>query len=396
MGAVVRILLLLLVFLFAIPLANAKPSVSDIRIGVHPDKTRFVLELSEEPAYRVFTLPRPYRVVVDLPELEWNLPQEMAQQQGGLIKTLRYGLFAPGTSRVVLDSQGPLEIISVFLLPPNETSKHRLVIDMKPVAANAFAATQQPYTSSKPLPKPKAVVVRSNDGVKDSRVTIVLDPGHGGVDPGTIGVSGIYEKEVVLTFTRDLKEALDATGRYNVLLTRDRDIFVKLADRRETARQAGADLFISIHADAHSDRSLRGSSVYTLSETSSDEVAAQLAATENKADLIAGVELEGQPDEVSSILLDLTQRETMNLSAQFATMLVEELKGKTRLLGNTHRFAGFVVLKAHDVPSLLIELGFLSNSDDEQRLRSQAERKKLVTSIASAVDRYFFWQQSMR
>ena len=179
-------------------------------------------------------------------------------------------------------------------------------------------------------------------------------------------------------------------------MTRDRDIFVKLSDRRELARKAEADLFISIHADSHHDADLRGTSIYTLSETASDSVAAQLAVKENKADLIAGIELEEHPDEVSSILLDLTQRETMNLSARFASMVVEDLKERTHLLRNTHRFAGFVVLKAHDVPSVLVELGFLSNPEDELKLKSERERKQLVQGLVEAVDRYFVWQQSMR
>ncbi|MEJ1994841.1 MAG: N-acetylmuramoyl-L-alanine amidase [Limibacillus sp.] len=389
-------LLLLLTALSGVSLhAWAKPAVEDLRIGAHPDKTRFVLELSEEPAYRVFTLASPYRVVIDLAELDWTLPSEVTPKSGGVIAMLRHGLFAPGTTRVVLDAEQPVAVKAVFLLPPNGTNAYRLVVDLAKVSASEFAAAQQSFVSDKPLPKPEPIT-RPQVAAGDDRITVVIDPGHGGVDPGAIGRSGIYEKHIVLSFAKELARGLEKQGRYNVVMTREQDIFVKLGDRREIARKAGADLFISIHADSHGDAALSGTSVYTLSEKSSDSVAAQLAASENKADLIAGIELEEHPDEVSNILLDLTQRETMNLSARFAAMLVEDLKGRTELLRNTHRFAGFVVLKAHDVPSVLVELGFLSNPNDERKLKSEKERAQLVSGLVDAVDRYFAWQQSMR
>ncbi len=394
-----RTLLGLLLVLFAVSglafEAMAKPAVKDLRIGAHPDKTRFVLELSEEPAYRVFTLPSPYRVVIDLAELDWSLPSGATPKQGGVIAMLRHGLFAPGTTRVVLDAEQPVAVKSVFVLPPNDRNAYRLVVDLAAVGAADFAAQQQSFASAKPLPKPEPIT-RDSLSTDDERITVVIDPGHGGVDPGAISRSGIYEKHIVLAFSKEFARALEAEGRYNVVMTRDTDIFIKLADRRNVARKAGADLFISVHADSHGDSDLRGASIYTLSEKSSDSVAAQLAASENKADLIAGIELEEHPDEVSSILLDLTQRETMNLSARFASMVVEDLKGQTELLRNTHRFAGFVVLKAHDVPSVLVELGFLSNAQDEKKLQSERERQKLVKGMVAAVDRYFVWQQSMR
>jgi N-acetylmuramoyl-L-alanine amidase len=376
--------------------AWAKPAVKDLRIGAHPDKTRFVLELTEEPAYRVFTLPSPYRVVIDLNELEWAIPAAATPKQGGVISMLRHGLFAPGTTRVVLDAEQPVAVKAVLLLPPNETYAFRLVVDLANVSVGEFASTQQSFASEKALPKPEPITRDAAKDTADERITIVIDPGHGGVDPGATGRSGIYEKHIVLSFAKELARLLEAEGRYNVVMTRDRDIFVKLGDRRELARKTGADLFISLHADTHGDSDLRGASIYTLSEKASDSVAAQLASQENKADLIAGIELQEHDDEVSNILLDLTQRETMNLSARFASMVVEDLKGRTNLLRNTHRFAGFVVLKAHDVPSVLVELGFLSNRQDEEKLRSEKERQALAEGLVDAINRYFAWQQSMR
>jgi len=218
---------------------------------------------------------------------------------------------------------------------------------------------------------------------------IVIDPGHGGVDPGAIGVSGIYEKYITLAAARDLKAYLDGTGRFEVHLTRNRDIFIPLRGRIERARDMNADLFISLHADTIRDRQIRGLSLYTLSERASDKEAAALAERENKADLIAGIDLSHESAEVTNILIDLAQRETMNQSAKLAALLVDELDKRVKILRNPHRFAGFAVLKAPDIPSVLIELGFLSNKSDEKALRSKNHRRNLAQSIAGAVDRYF-------
>ncbi|MDJ0947067.1 MAG: N-acetylmuramoyl-L-alanine amidase [Kiloniellales bacterium] len=376
--------------------ALAQPKVTAVRIGPHPDKTRFVMELTEEPAYRVFALPDPFRVVLDLPELDWQLPDDAWRKGGGMVKALRFGLFAPGTSRVVLDVEGPVRIKSVFTIGPTGGKPYRLVVDLVPVTRQAFLAEPgRAIHSAKALPALQPSKPRI-EGKTDDRITVVVDPGHGGVDPGAIGVSGVREKDVVLRVAQELKRQLEAKGRYRVILTRTKDIFLTLAQRREVARQAGADLFISLHADSHKSRKVRGASVYTLSETASDAVASELAERENKADLIAGVDLEGQTDDVSSILLDLTQRETMNLSAQFAAMTVEELSKRTKVLANTHRFAGFVVLKSHDVPSVLIELGFLSNRADDRLLTAPKQRKRLAEAVRAAVNRYFSWQASLR
>jgi N-acetylmuramoyl-L-alanine amidase len=218
---------------------------------------------------------------------------------------------------------------------------------------------------------------------------IAIDPGHGGVDPGTVGGSGTYEKHITLSMAREIRDRLQATGRYKVVLTRDRDIFVRLRDRIAVSREAGAELFVSIHADAIENRRIRGLSVYTLSEKASDKEAAALAEKENKADLIAGIDLTKETPEVTNILIDLAQRESMNQSARFAARLVKELARETKLLRNTHRFAGFVVLKAPDVPSVLMELGFLSNRQDEAALKRKSYRAKLIAAMARASDAYF-------
>jgi len=218
---------------------------------------------------------------------------------------------------------------------------------------------------------------------------IAIDPGHGGADPGTQGPSGTLEKFITLAAARTLKEELEATGRFRVFLTRERDVFVRLRDRIARARESGAELFISLHADAIKNSRIRGASVYTLSETASDAEAAALAEKENKVDLIAGVDLSGESPEVADILIDLAQRETMNESAHFANLLVKDLGNELDLLRNTHRFAGFAVLKAPDVPSVLLEMGFLSNREDEAALRSKPYRRQLARAVARAVEKYF-------
>ena len=230
----------------------------------------------------------------------------------------------------------------------------------------------------------------------DGKVVVVVDPGHGGVDPGALGISGIYEKNLTLAMARELKTQLERSGRYKVHLTRDRDVFIRLRERVAIARQYNADLFISLHADSVPNSQLRGLSVYTLSQTASDGEAQSLADKENKADLIAGIDLSHESADVANILIDLAQRETMNRSAGFASSVVDEVGRESSLLGNTHRFAGFAVLKAPDVPSILVELGYLSNEAEERQLRQSDYRAKLSKAIARAVDRHFLDGQKAR
>ncbi|WP_371737770.1 N-acetylmuramoyl-L-alanine amidase [Magnetospirillum sp. UT-4] len=255
--------------------------------------------------------------------------------------------------------------------------------------------------ASVPLPAPRPEPEPERDsGPKplpsDGKPVVVIDPGHGGVDPGAIGISGIYEKYITLAVARELKEQLEKGGRYKVRLTRDRDIFIRLRERVAIARQYGADLFISLHADSVGNPQLKGLSVYTLSQNASDSEAQALADKENKADLIAGLDLSHETAEVANILLDLAQRETMNRSASLAGGIVEEVGRETSLLGNTHRFAGFAVLKAPDVPSVLVELGYLSNEAEERGLRQPEYRARLARALAKSVDRFFLQGQRAR
>jgi N-acetylmuramoyl-L-alanine amidase len=380
--------------------AWAKPEVSAARIGETPERTRFVLELSEDLPYRVFTLPDPFRVVLDLPEVTWNLPGGQQPQPGGLFSALRFGLFAPGTSRVVLDVTRPVLLQKVFVIPPRDGKPHRLVIDVEAATREQYFAAEsnamgEAMLSDEPL-KPLAEAVPALPPAKpsDRRPMVVVDPGHGGVDPGAVGVSGTYEKNLTLDYGRALKAALEATGRYRVAMTRERDVFLKLRERIRAAQQVEGDLFISLHANVHNSGSIRGASVYTLSETASDAETAALAASENAADVLAGVNLTDQTGDVRNILIDLAQRETMNLSKKFANDLVREVGRETELLRNTHRFAGFAVLKSPVVPSILFEIGYLSNRQEERLLLSAAHRDKIIKSIIRATDEYFERQRA--
>ena len=388
----------LLVFSVATPVAvhAATPQVTSVRVGVYSAKTRIVLDIDRSVTFDSFVLPEPYRVVLDMSEVTWS-PKLRNAPTGGLVTGMRFGLFRPGASRVVLDSSGPVRIDKVFIIPPSPKYRsYRLVVDIAKTSRQAFMMSyRQPEATAASRPASVPVPFRRPPAPADEKKLIVIDPGHGGVDPGAMSRSGVWEKHIVLAFSRELKQSLLATGKFRVRLTRDKDVFIRLRDRIAIARRAGADLFISVHADSIGNSKVRGTSVYTLSERASDKEADALARKENKSDLIAGVDLDDQSNDVVNILIDLAQRETMNESAVFARKLVDEM-GKTRkLLRNTHRFAGFAVLKAPDIPSVLVELGYLSNRSDEQMLRNPRKRKRLAEAMATAVDRYFERQQAL-
>jgi N-acetylmuramoyl-L-alanine amidase len=378
----------------------ATPQVTGVRVGVYPAKTRIVLDVDSSVTFKSFVLQQPYRVVLDMSEVTWS-PKLRNPPKGGLVTGMRFGLFRPGSSRVVLDSTGPVRVAKAFIIPPSgKYRSYRLVVDIAKTSRQAFLMSykrpdRKPEIKATSRPASVPVPFKRPPARPDEKKLIVIDPGHGGVDPGAMSRSGVWEKYIVLAFARELRQSLLATGKFRVRLTRDRDVFIRLRDRIAIARRAGADLFISVHADSIGNSRVRGTSVYTLSERASDKEAGALARKENKSDLIAGVDLDDQSNDVVNILIDLAQRETMNESAVFARKLVDEL-GKTRkLLRNTHRFAGFAVLKAPDIPSVLVELGYLSNRSDEKMLRNPRQRKRMAAAMSTAVKRYFERQQAL-
>ncbi len=365
----------------------AEPSVLGVRAGEHLAMTRFVLDFSERVEFQIFTLANPYRIVVDFPEVAWRIPPNALEAGKGLIQGFRYGLFTAGTSRIVLDAGQPVAVKKAFLLNPIGQHRYRFVLDLEAVSWKAFKRSRDKATRPKaalaasPVPPPAP-----KNGTKP---LIVIDPGHGGVDPGALSRSGLLEKQVTLDVARKLKQKLEASGYYRALLTRNRDIFIPLRSRVAMARQAGANLFISLHADSHRNRKTRGASIYTLSEKASDKEAAALAAKENKADIIAGLDFSDADPVLTNILIDIAQRDSLNSSLNFANLLIKEMGKVTRLVRNTRRSAGFAVLMAPDVPSILVEMGYLSNRNEEKLLRDKAHRSRLAGAIVKATDQYF-------
>ena len=367
---------------------DARVRATAVRVGIYNKATRFVVELSGAVRFKVFTLADPYRVIVDLPRLDWRTRSGRPKRRRGLISAFRYGAFTKGSHRIVIDLRRPAAIVNAFVLPPRGRNRtYRLVVDLKPTTRAAFVRNARSRQKTQPRRERRRTPRKPRR--KDARPVIVLDPGHGGIDPGTTGRRGTREKDAMLRVARTLRARLLATGRYRVVMTRNADVFVSLRRRIRIARRAGGDLFISLHADAIGLKGFRGASVYTLSERASDKEAAALARKENKADIIAGIDLRGESGEVRNILIDLARRETMNRSVRFARLLVSSMRRRVRMVGRSHRFAGFAVLKAPDIPSVLVELGYLSNRADETLLRSAGYRAKVARAMLGAIDRYF-------
>lgn len=384
-----RIMLAVMAVLLITPTAFAAGQVKDIRLGVSDARTRVVLDLGNKVDFDIFLLDNPRRVVVDLPSLAWPSKTPKAD---GLVKNIRFGQFSDNKSRLVIDLTKPAKVAKSFLLDKSSGLPHRLVLDLVTSSSSDFrsqvAKDRAAKRKSAKKTAPPPVFSPRPKSQKRGKPIIVLDAGHGGVDPGAHGAKA-REKHVTLTFTRELAKQLRSTGRYKVYLTRNRDIYIPLRQRVNIARKHNADLFVSIHADAIKRKSVRGMSIYTLSETASDKEAAALARKENQSDIIAGIDFADQPAEVADILIDLAQRETKNLSVKFANLVVENARGKTRLLERTHRFAGFRVLKAPDVPSVLIELGFLTNRSDEKQLLNSKWRRGVAGAVVNSIDAFF-------
>ena len=373
--------------------AGPKQAVAnDARVAGDRERTRFIADLSKKVDVHVFALGNPYRVIVDALDVNFQMPDGLGKEKRGLVTAYRYGLFAPGKSRIVIDVSGPFLIDKAFVLEPRDDQPARLVVDLVPTDEKTFLARLKEAKPPQPQSGGLAVPPQAPSRPADAKPVVVLDPGHGGIDPGTSSATGVTEKEVVLTFARTLKAKLDAAGRYEVYLTRDNDTFLPLRERVEFAQKKGAGLFLSIHADYFPKQvdNAKGATVYTLSEEASDGEARELAAKENFSDALAGIELPSDSDEVvADILIDLAQRETQNRSSVFARSIVGELAGKAALHTKRLRSAGFRVLKAPDVPSVLLELGFLSNPDDEKRLTSDAWRDRVADGMVEAIDTYF-------
>lgn len=385
-------LFIFLFMIFVLPVQCFALDVNNIRVGHHSDKTRIVIDVDREADFRAFVLENPNRVVVDMPNFAWQAPAQITQEAKSVVAAVRHGDVSSETSRIVFDVKQKTEIISAFALPAAAGKSDRIVIDVRPVGTGQSASSQAygAYDAADVAPAVQAApaAVPAKKASPPRKKIVVVDPGHGGQDPGA--TSGrTYEKHIVLALGKALKSELERTGKYTVYMTRDSDRFIKLHDRVKFARSKDADLFVSIHADSIPKSSVRGASIYTLSEKASDAQTAKLAARENKADLISGIDLTHEDKDVAGILLDLVQRDTMNQSNFFAEKLVASFKRDgIRILDNPHRSAGFAVLKAPDIPSILIEAGFVSNRHDAKLLTQSSYQKKVAKTIAQGVDAY--------
>jgi N-acetylmuramoyl-L-alanine amidase len=358
------------------------PEIMGSRVGINGDKTRFVLDLSKEVDYNLFILKNPDRIVIDFPYLEWS---NSSSEGKGLIQKYRFARFSENTSRLVLDLTEPAMVYESFILPASQDKGPRLVVDL--VKDNKTETIIADIADAKQEDNISAPIVETS---KKEKKIITIDPGHGGVDPGAIGVGGVYEKDITLKTAKELKKELEESGKYKVYLTRSDDRYLKLWQRVQIARKYKSDLFISLHADSIKDRQVKGASMYTLAEKASDARAAQLAAKENKVDLIFDEKLEDQPKEVADILLDLKRREILNSAKILANGLIGQMrKNDVNLLNKNHRYAAFAVLKAPDVPSILIELGFVTNKQEVKLLNTYSYRSKINKSILSGIEQHF-------
>ncbi len=371
---------------------------SDVRLAGDAKQTRFVLDLDKAIQFRAFTLADPYRVVLDIPQVSFQLPAGAGSVGRGLIKGFRYGLVMPGGSRIVFDLTGPARIAKSYVLDAANGQPPRLVLELEEVDRTGFV--QSLPVEGRPELRPTVadaagtivapVALAPKPAVADLRPVVVIDPGHGGIDNGTLA-GGESEKSLVLGFGLALRDRMEKTGKYRVVMTRTDDTFIPLAERVRIARTQSAALFVSIHADAlpRGEGDAQGATIYTLSDRGSDAEAERLAEAENKADAIGGVNLTEEPTDVADILIDLAQRETRTFSNRFARQLMSEMKNTARMHKHPLKSAGFRVLKAPDVPSVLIELGYVSNKGDLEHLMSESWRSRTVGSMAQAIDVFF-------
>jgi N-acetylmuramoyl-L-alanine amidase len=379
--------------------------VQDVQITADPmaQTVRFELNVNGHVPYRAFLLDNPRRVVIDFPLMAWKASLSRTDKTG-LIKAYRHGVFHQDTLRVVLDVAQPVRIVRTETRATSAQGQYKYIVYLQNTTAQRFGQNLNKVVQPSVVDKPSGTVTtRVTQSVtttiektppatkQDVKKLIIIDAGHGGVDPGAIAATGIYEKNITLSTARELKKQLENTGRYRVKLTRDRDVFIKLQDRVKIARQAKGDLFISLHADSIGRPAVQGASVYTLSNQASDAESARLAERENQVDaLVGGVDLGVQDKDVADILLDLVVRDNMNQSKILADTLVGTLRqGGVQTLQGSHRFAGFAVLKAPDIPSILVEMGYLSNQAEAQLLNTQAHRERIARAIHNGIDTYF-------
>ncbi|MCG8668231.1 MAG: N-acetylmuramoyl-L-alanine amidase [Pseudomonadales bacterium] len=357
--------------------SSATQKVESVRVWKAPDNMRLVFDITGPVEHDIFTLSKPDRVVIDVKNTLRTRSLFNVDLKGGPIKNLRSAVRNKSDLRIVLDLSKPLKTKS-FLLKPNDKYGHRLVVDLQGNGNFKTAKTSKPVKSLATMGNGRAIVV-------------VIDAGHGGEDPGAIGSNGTYEKHVVLKIAKELQRVLNGIPGYKAVLTRKGDYFLKLKTRRELARKKyKGDLFVSLHADAFKNRKAKGASVFALSRRGASSTLARiLAEKENQSDLVGGVSLEDKDDDLARVLADLSMEGSMEHSLRAGKYVLKEMGSVARLHKKHVEQAGFVVLKSPDIPSLLVETGFISNPTEEKNLNSKAYRSKLAKSISKGIVRYF-------
>ncbi len=401
--------------------------ISGVRFGQHPDRLRVVLDVGGKVDFRTSVFENPWRVVVAFADGAGQ-PLASGLSGTGVAPVRRYGVDDAGA--LALETTGPVRILDSFFLPEGEGKPPRIVIDLAPVPevpparggetapppdpasgkADAAAlagliggivdagSAKPPHSPAHAAPSPEAgkKVPPPPPPAPRTPRTVVIDPGHGGRDPGAIGADGTFEKNITLAVAKSLRKELEKTGKYKVLLTREDDRTLRLSDRVKFARAAKADLFVSLHADSLETGQASGASLYTLSDKASDSATARLVARENRADIIAGLDLSEESEDVAGILIDLAMRETQNQSHLLSRQMVSSLSGAgVVLLDNPQRSAGFAVLKAPDVPSLLVEMGYMSSRHEVSLLKNPKHQGRLAGALGNGIESYFAWLEGV-
>lgn len=343
-------------------------------------RTRLIAVFSGNPDYSMQLLDRPNRLVVNLPNVDFSLLKQ-SPLISGIVSDLRYGLSGKNSSRIILTTTVPFAI-EKNKIEQLDNGLWQLIVDITRDSEENYQQLLEKQN------KDNTTSNEINKVLARKPFRVVIDAGHGGIDSGAEGVGGTFEKEVTLAFSRALRDQLEKNSALQVYLTRDSDVFLRLNERVQKARSLGADLFISIHADTINMSAMRGATIYTISDQASDDLAKALAERENKADLLDGLPADESP-EVTDILIDLARRETLSFSVKFADRVISNFaRNNINLIKNPHRYAGFQVLKAPDIPSVLIEIGYLSNKEDEKLIADPNWRKTAAASIAYAVGQF--------
>jgi N-acetylmuramoyl-L-alanine amidase len=425
-----KLIFIIAIFLLLPLAAYAKMEMTGLKTSADANAPRIVFELSDKPRYKFFTLDNPNRLVIDfLDGAVWNNKTPL-KINNSLITKIRHSYNKDKSLRIVFDISKPFKIQKSFILAKTKTTPDKFVFDIEPLAPKkSEKVAAKTHDTEKPAPKPQAKTTPKEDDEEDNseivaklenmlqtagiaaplpitkdgvalgvplpilkerrKPMVVIDAGHGGHDPGTIGAGGVQEKNITLAYAKELQKQLLEEGKYEVSMIRTRDVFVRLRERIRRARKANGDLFISIHVNSHPNKDTSGLSVYTLSETASDKEAEALAKAENKEDIISGLDFGDKENDVTALFIEMAQRNTKNLSASFAENIVTRMQDDIGLLRDPHRFAGFRVLTGADIPSVLVELGYITNNIEEKLLTSESYKNRLAKAMVEAIDSHF-------